>query len=47
MATADTEAPTASAGWLGRTWQKIATVLAVIGLIDLSKHHIVAHWDRV
>jgi hypothetical protein len=43
MATADTEAPTMpQAGWLRRTWEKIATVLAVIGLIDLSSQLI--HW---
>jgi hypothetical protein len=43
MATADTEASTTpAAGWLRRTWEKAATILAVIGLIDLSSQLI--HW---
>jgi hypothetical protein len=50
MATADdeTKALTAPAGPLRRTWEKIATVLALIGLIDLTGQLIkwagLIHW---
>jgi hypothetical protein len=48
MATADTEASTASAGSLRRGWEKIATVLAVIGLVDVTgqliKWAALIHW---
>jgi hypothetical protein len=36
MPTVDTEASVARVGWVRRTWEKIATVIAVIGLADLS-----------
>jgi hypothetical protein len=48
MPTVDNEASVARAGWVRRTWEKIATVLAVIGLIDVSKQLIEwaewVHW---
>jgi hypothetical protein len=48
MAAAETEASTTSAGPLRRRWEKIATVLAVIGLVDLTgqliKWAALIHW---
>jgi hypothetical protein len=48
MATADIEAPKASPGLVCRSWEKVATVIAVIGLIDLSgqliKWAALIHW---
>ncbi len=48
MATTEMEAPTERAGWLRRGWEKIATVLAVIGLVDVSgqliKWAALIHW---
>jgi hypothetical protein len=51
MATTETEAPTASAGWLRRAWQawlQVGGVLAVITLVDLTgqliKWAAVIHW---
>ena len=49
MATAENEEQAMpQAGWLGRTWEKVATVLAVIGLADLSgqliKWAAAIHW---
>ncbi len=44
MLTADTAAP-AGASWLRRSWEKIATVIAMIGLIDLSSQ--VIKWAKV
>jgi len=45
MATADIRVPTEQVGWLRRTWEKIATVLAVIGLIDVTGQLI--HWAQL
>lgn len=46
MTTADTEAPTLpQASWMRRYWEKVATVLAVIGLIDVSSQLI--HWAKL
>ncbi len=44
MATVDTEAA-AAGGWVRRSWDKIATVIAVIGLIDLSSQ--VIKWAKL
>jgi hypothetical protein len=48
MPTTDIEAPTKHAGWFGRTWHKIATVLAAIGLVDVTGQLIkwasIIHW---
>jgi hypothetical protein len=50
VATAETAASTTlgSARWLRRTWEKFATVLAVIGLIDLTRQLVqwaeLVHW---
>jgi hypothetical protein len=46
MGTADTEASTMpQAGWLRRTWEKVATVIAVVGLIDFTGQLI--HWAKL
>jgi hypothetical protein len=44
MAIADTEAPT-KGGWLRRSWEMIATVIAVIVLVDLSS--LVVKWAKL
>jgi hypothetical protein len=44
VVTANTAEPI-KAGWLRRAWERVATVLAVIGLIDVSSQLI--HWAKL